>query len=142
MTAGDPRMDSDVPGVATVATRRFSFIPQGLTHKGRPESGAIRLKEVAVKRANDIGQHIAKLRMLRGLSQEATVAKIQCLKGQGYRMTVQILKNIETGRTNVYDWQIRLLRIALRCSFDDIFLGPKVNASDMGAFLKKPARSR
>ena len=91
-----------------------------------------------MKRANDIGQHIAKLRVLRGLSQEAAVARIQCLGGEGYRMTVQMLKNIETGRTNVHHWQIRLLRIVLRCSFDDIFLGPKINRSEMDAFLKKP----
>ncbi len=89
-----------------------------------------------MRQANDIGRHIAKLRVLRGLSQEATVAKIQCLGGEGYRMTVQILKNIETGRTNVIHWQIRGLRTVLHCSYDDIFLGPKVNGSDMNAFLK------
>ena len=90
-----------------------------------------------MRRANDIGQHIAKLRVQRGLSQEATVAKIQCLGGEGYRMTVQILKNIETGRTSVIHWQIRGLRTVLRCTYDDIFLGPKVNGSDMNAFFKK-----
>lgn len=76
--------------------------------------------------------------MLRGLSQEATVAKIQCLGGEGYRMTVQMLKNIETGRTSVIHWQIRSLRTVFRCSFDDIFLGPNVNGSEMEAFLKRP----
>ena len=91
-----------------------------------------------MKQANDIGRHITKLRMMRGLSQEATVAKIQCLGGEGYRMTVQILKNIETGRTSVIHWQIRSLRTVLHCTFDDIFLGPKVNGSQMDAFLKKP----
>lgn len=90
-----------------------------------------------MQQANDIGRHIAKLRVLRGLSQEATVAKIQCLGGEGYRMTVQMLKNIETGRTNVYHWHIRGLRTVFRCSYDDIFLGPKVNGSEMNAFLKK-----
>jgi transcriptional regulator with XRE-family HTH domain len=96
-----------------------------------------------VKRANDIGQHIAKIRVLRGLSQEATVAKIQCLGGDGYRMTVQMLKNIETGRTNVYHWHIRNIRTVLRCSYDEIFLGPKVNGSEMNALLKNPlARDR
>lgn len=91
-----------------------------------------------MEQANDIGRHIAKLRMLRGLSQEATVAKIQCLGGEGYRMTVQMLKNIETGRTSVIHWQIRNLRTVFRCSFDDIFLGPKVNGSEIEALLKKP----
>ena len=89
-----------------------------------------------MKRANDIGQHIAKLRVLRGLSQEAVVARIQCLGGEGYRFRCS--KRIETGRTNVEHWEIRLLRIVLRCSFDDIFLGPKINRSEMDAFLKKP----
>jgi hypothetical protein len=90
-----------------------------------------------VKQANDIGRHITKLRMLRGLSQEATVAKIQCLGGEGYRMTVQILKNIETGRTSVIHWQIRSLRTVLHCSYDDIFLGPNANGPGMNALLKK-----
>ncbi len=97
-----------------------------------------------MKRANDIGQHIAKLRVLRGWSQETTVAKVQCLGGEGYRLTLQILKNIETGRTNVYHWQIRGLRAVFHCSFDDIFLGPKVDGAAMNAFLKtkQPTRSR
>lgn len=90
-----------------------------------------------MKQANDIGRHITKLRMMRGLSQEATVAKIQCLGGEGYRMTVQILKNIETGRTSVIHWQIRSLRTVLRCSYDDIFTGPQVNGAETNGFLKK-----
>ena len=90
-----------------------------------------------MKRTNDIGQNIAKIRVLRGLSQEATVAKIQCLGGEGYKMTLQMLKNIETGRTNVYHWQIRNIRAVFRCTYEDIFLGPKVDGSDMNAFLKK-----
>lgn len=102
----------------------------------------MRSKEVGVKRANDIGQHIAKIRMLRGLSQEAVVAKIQCLGGEGYNMTVQMLKNIETGRTNAYHWHIRNIRNALHCSFDEIFLGPKVNGEHMSAFLKQPRKDR
>lgn len=75
--------------------------------------------------------------MIRGLSQEATVAKIQCLGGEGYRMTVQILKNIETGRTSVIHWQIRSLRTVLHCSYDDIFMGPQVNGADTSGLLKK-----
>jgi hypothetical protein len=49
-----------------------------------------------------------------------------------------MLKNIETGRTNVYHWHIRNIRTVLRCSYDEIFLGPKVNGSEMNALLKNP----
>jgi hypothetical protein len=53
-----------------------------------------------------------------------------------------MLKNIETGRTNGYHWHIRNIRTVLRCSYDEIFLGPKVNGSEMNALLKKPALAR
>ena len=93
-----------------------------------------------MKRANDIGQHIAKIRRMRDLSQEATIAKIQCLGGEGYDMTVQMLKNIESGRTKVYHWQIRCIREGLRCTYEEIFLGPSVNGQDLTVFLKKERR--
>jgi hypothetical protein len=48
------------------------------------------------------------------------------------------LKNIETGRTSALDWQIWALHAVFRCTYEDIFVGPKVNASQMKAFLKEP----
>ena len=71
-----------------------------------------------------------------------SLSKIQCLGGEGYDMTVQMLKNIESGRTKVYHWQIRCIRTGLQCTFDDIFLGPKVNGSDMSVFLKKERKRK
>lgn len=82
-------------------------------------------------KANDIGHNIAKLRHLRGWSQECMAAKIQCLPdGKYYGLTRQILGNIEARRTRVADWQIRGIREVLGCSYEEIFLGPKANADD------------
>ncbi|MEO8053276.1 MAG: helix-turn-helix transcriptional regulator [Acidobacteriota bacterium] len=78
-----------------------------------------------MKKANNIGQHIAQLRALRGLSQKETVRKIQCLSGKDSGMTIQMLKNIETGRTSVLHWQIIALHAVFRCTYEDIFIGPK-----------------
>ena len=91
-----------------------------------------------MKRANDIGRHITKMRRMRGWSQDAMAAKMQCLEGKGYEMTRQVLGNIECGRTNVYHWQIEVIRDALGCSYDEIFLGPKVNSQHTGTLFKKP----
>ncbi len=95
-----------------------------------------------MKRANDIGQHIAKLRRMRGWSQETLAAKIQCLGGQYWEMTRQVLGNIESGRRNVYHWHIQGIRAALDCAYDDIFNGPKVGERETAAFLKTPPRHR
>lgn len=95
-----------------------------------------------MKRANDIGHNIAKLRQLRGWSQETMATKMQCLGGKSYDMTRQMVGNIESGRTNVYHWHIEAIHDALGCTYDEIFLGPSVTSSDKNAFLKKPRPSR
>jgi len=76
-----------------------------------------------VKRVNDIGQNIVKIRVHRGLTQDQTVARIQCLGKEGLKFTIQMLKNIETGRTGVNHWQLRCLCEALHCTPNDIFFG-------------------
>jgi len=73
-------------------------------------------------KANHIGQHVTKLRTLRGLTQEELAAKLQI---NGSNMTRQVIANIESGRRTVSENQIRHLTKVLRCSFDDIFLGPR-----------------
>ena len=95
-----------------------------------------------MKRANDIGQHVAKLRRLRGWSQETMAAKIQCLGGKFYEMTRQMIANIESGRANVYHWQIRGIHNVLGCTFDEIFQGPNVNGKDTTPLLKSPRNRR
>ena len=79
-------------------------------------------------RANEIGHHIAKLRQMRGWSQDCMATKIQCLPdGQFYEMTRQMLGNIEARRTRASDWQIRAIREVLGCSYEEIFQGPKTD---------------
>jgi transcriptional regulator with XRE-family HTH domain len=74
------------------------------------------------RKANQIGQNIAKLRARLGLTQEQLAARLQI---NGSDMTRQVVANIESGRRSVNEDQIRHLRRALRCSYDDIFLGPR-----------------
>ncbi|HTQ51857.1 MAG TPA: helix-turn-helix transcriptional regulator [Candidatus Acidoferrales bacterium] len=73
-------------------------------------------------KANHIGQNVAKLRALRGLTQEQLAAKVQINESN---MTRQVIANIESGRRSVSENQIRHLAKVFRCSFDDIFLGPR-----------------
>jgi transcriptional regulator with XRE-family HTH domain len=70
--------------------------------------------------ANNIGQHLAKLRLRRGLTQDQLTAKLQI---KGYPMTRQIIANIEARRTNVSEEQIRHLVDVLRCSYDELLDG-------------------
>ena len=71
-------------------------------------------------RANDIGQHLVKLRLNRRLTQEQLAAKLQI---SGSNMTRQVVANVEARRRRVYEHQIRLFVKVLRCSFDELFLG-------------------
>lgn len=93
-----------------------------------------------MKRANDIGRHIAKLRRLQGWTQDMMASRMQCLGERGYEITRQILGNIECGRTNIYHWQIEVIRNVLGCSFDEIFLGTKMNSQQTGTLFKKPRK--
>lgn len=95
-----------------------------------------------MKRVNDIGRNIAKLRRLRGWSQETMAARIQCLGEKYYDMTRQMVGNIESGRTNVYHWHIEAIHDVLGCTYDEIFLGPKLSSADQDAFLKQPRTRR
>lgn len=77
-------------------------------------------------KANEIGHHIAKLRQMRGWSQDRMVAKIQCLPGgEFYEMTRQMLANIESRRTRASEWHIRAIHTVLGCAYEDIYHGPK-----------------
>lgn len=69
-------------------------------------------------------------------------SKMQCLGEEGYEMTRQVLGNIECGRTNIYHWQIEVIREVLGCSFDDIFLGPRPGDQHSGILFKTPRKSR
>jgi transcriptional regulator with XRE-family HTH domain len=71
-------------------------------------------------KANDIGQHLVKLRLRRGLTQENLAAKLQI---SGSNMTRQVIANIEARRRRVTEQHIRDLVKVLRCSFDELFLG-------------------
>jgi transcriptional regulator with XRE-family HTH domain len=72
--------------------------------------------------ANDIGHHLAKIRISRGLTQEQLAAKIQ-IKGAG--MSRQVIANIEARRRRVYEQHLRAFVKVLRCSYDELFLGPQ-----------------
>jgi len=95
-----------------------------------------------VKRASHIGRHIARLRTMRGWSQETMAAKMQCLGGKAYDMTRPIIGNIESGRHNIYHWQIEAIHDVFGCTYDEIFLGPTVNAMPAEALFKKPRARR
>jgi len=95
-----------------------------------------------VSGANDIGRNILKLRSLRRWSQELMAAKIQCLGGDAYSMTRQMIGNIETGRTNACPWQIQAFHDVLGCTYDEIFLGPDKGRCNDDAFVKKPRQRR
>ena len=73
-------------------------------------------------KANHIGQNVVKLRALRSLTQEQLAAKVQI---NGSDMTRQVIANIESGRRSVSEDQIRHLAKVFRCSFDEIFFGPR-----------------
>jgi transcriptional regulator with XRE-family HTH domain len=90
-----------------------------------------------MKRCNDIGRHITKLRRLKGWSQDLMASKMQLLGNRAYEMTRQVLGNIECGRTNVYHWQIEAIQTVLKCSYDEIFNGPAVNNQDAATLFKK-----
>lgn len=96
-----------------------------------------------MKRSIEIGRNIAKLRRQKGWSQEVMASKMQCLgRPKGYDMTRQVLGNIECGRQNIYHWHFEAIREVLGCSYDEIFLGPKVNRLPPGALYKKPRKRR
>ena len=94
-----------------------------------------------MKRANDIGQHIAKMRHERGWTQEVMVARIQCIPGGKYHsFTRQILGNLEAGRTRAYEWHLRGIQNVLGCSYDEILTGRIINGQKIAALLKPPCR--
>lgn len=94
-----------------------------------------------MKRANDIGQHIAKMRQRRGWTQEDMAARIQCIPGgKYYAFTRQILGNLEAGRTRAYEWHLRGIQFVLGCSYDEILTGRIINGQNIAALLKPPCR--
>lgn len=90
-----------------------------------------------MKRANDIGQHIAKIRHERGWTQEVMVARIQCIPGgEYYTFTRQILGNLEAGRTRAYEWHLRGIQAVFGCSYDEILTGHIIDGQKAAALLK------
>jgi transcriptional regulator with XRE-family HTH domain len=71
-------------------------------------------------KANHIGQNVVKRRILLGLTQEQLTARLQI---NGSDMTRQVVANIESCRRSANEDQIRHLKKALRCSFDELFFG-------------------
>jgi transcriptional regulator with XRE-family HTH domain len=89
-------------------------------------------------KANDIGQHLVKLRGHRRLTQDQLAAKLQI---NGANITRQVVANIEARRRRVYEHQIRLLVKVLHCSFDDLFVGtPPTSPKSNPSALSKPPR--
>jgi hypothetical protein len=91
-------------------------------------------------KANDIGQHINRLRHRRGLTQEQLAIKIQ-LKGQD--MTRQIVANMESRRRTINDRQIVRLVLGLDCTLDELFFGiagPPVTKHGPARPARKPPR--
>jgi transcriptional regulator with XRE-family HTH domain len=86
-------------------------------------------------KANDIGQHLVKLRLNRRLTQEQLAAKLQI---NGADMTRQVVANIEARRRRVYERQIRFFVKVLRCSFDDLFIGSPAPGKSNAATVSKP----
>jgi transcriptional regulator with XRE-family HTH domain len=70
------------------------------------------------RKANVIGQNVAKFRYQRNWTQEELVAKLQLL---GCYMTRDILANIETQRRIVTDIQIRFFAEAFGISLVELF---------------------
>ena len=88
-------------------------------------------------KANDIGQHLVKLRLNRRLTQEQLAAKLQI---SGANMTRQVVANIEARRRRVYERQIRFFVKVLRCSFDELFLGNSAPEKTAASPRPKPSR--
>ena len=70
------------------------------------------------RKANAIGQNVAKFRYQRNWTQEELVAKIQLL---GCYMTRDILANIETQRRIVTDIQVRFFAEAFGISMAELY---------------------
>jgi hypothetical protein len=82
---------------------------------------------------NNIGQHLAKVRLRRGLTQDQLAAKLQISE---FPMSRQVVANIEARRTRVSEEQIRHLVKVLRCSYEELFDGtptPSVVSSGIGS---------
>ena len=71
-----------------------------------------------LRKANVIGQNVAKFRYQRNWTQEELVAKLQLL---GCYMTRDILANIETQRRIVTDIQVRFFAEAFGISLAELF---------------------
>jgi transcriptional regulator with XRE-family HTH domain len=70
------------------------------------------------RKANVIGQNVAKFRYQRNWTQEELVAKLQLL---GCYMTRDILANIETQRRIVTDVQVRFFAEAFGVSITELY---------------------
>jgi transcriptional regulator with XRE-family HTH domain len=80
------------------------------------------------RKANVIGQNVAKFRYQRNWTQDELVAKLQLL---GCYMTRDILANIETQRRIVTDVQVRFFAEVFQVSLAELF--PPLRRGDNGA---------
>lgn len=85
--------------------------------------------------ANNIGPHLTRIRLRRGLTQEQLAAKLQIGESN---MTRQVVANIEARRRRVYEDHIRHLVKVLRCDLDELFHGK--SAPDKTPPTKSPRR--
>jgi transcriptional regulator with XRE-family HTH domain len=65
-----------------------------------------------------LGRNIQKVRTIRNLTQEETVARMQL---RGSAMSRSTLANIETGRRNIKASDLKLLKLILDVAYDEFF---------------------
>jgi len=91
-----------------------------------------------VKRwANNIGPHLTKLRLRRGLTQEQLAAKLQLAQAD---MTRQVVANIEARRRRVNEDHILGLLKVLRCDLNELFFGTPPATDSHRSPRAKPSR--
>jgi len=67
-----------------------------------------------------MGENIKKLRSARGLTQNQLVEKVQLM---GSSMSRETLAQIETGRRNIKASDLKVLKIVLNATYDELFEG-------------------
>ena len=87
--------------------------------------------------ANNIGPHLTKLRLRRGLTQEQLAAKLQLAQAD---MTRQVVANIEARRRRVNEDHILGLIKVLRCDLNELFFGVPPATDSQRSPRAKPSR--
>lgn len=87
--------------------------------------------------ANNIGPHLTRLRLRRGLTQEQLAAKLQLAQAD---MTRQVVANIEARRRRVNEDHILGLLKVLRCDLNELFFGGPPATDSHRPTRPKPSR--